>query len=83
MTKKPVNIHQLLAPRRQIAIVWSIEDVREVRPDLTDDQCWEALQAAKNQHDALVGLSWDTLRCVADDLFGLQPLTAGGDDDQA
>lgn len=82
MTKKLVNIHQLLATSRQIAIVWSLDDVREVRPDLTHEQCWQVLQEAERQHDALVGLSWDTLRCVAADLFGVQPLTAGGDDDK-
>jgi hypothetical protein len=73
MTQKPFDLHQHLAAQRQIAIVWSVADVRDVRPDLTDDQCWDVLQTAANQHDALVGLSWDTLRCVADDLFGVQP----------
>ncbi|MBI1347221.1 hypothetical protein GC163_13145 [bacterium] len=71
-----------LASRRQIAIVWSTDDVRQVRPDLTDDQCWEVLQEAERQHDALLGLSWDTLACVAEDLYGPQPLTEGGDDNK-
>jgi hypothetical protein len=76
----PLDVHELLATRRQIALVWSSDDVRAVRPDLTDDQCWDVLQAAKHQHDALLGLSWDTLRCIADELCWLQPLTQGGDD---
>jgi hypothetical protein len=63
-----VNGH--LAERRQIAIIWSIEDVQEVRPDLTEDQCWEALAATKRYHDATIGINWDALRCHAALLFG-------------
>lgn len=70
MTTKPIDIHKLLARQRQIAILWSTDDVREVRRDLTDDQCWEVLKVAENQLDATCGLSWDTLQDIADDLFG-------------
>jgi hypothetical protein len=68
---KRIDIHGVAAERHQIAIVWSIEDVRVVRPDLTDDQAWEVLQQAERHHDASIGITWDTLECVADDLFGL------------
>ncbi|MBI1349295.1 hypothetical protein GC163_23755 [bacterium] len=71
-----------LASRRQIAIVWSTDDIRQVRPDLTDDQCWKVLQEAERQHDAMIGMSCDTLIWIADDLFGLRPCTKAGDDDQ-
>ncbi|MEZ6143809.1 MAG: hypothetical protein R3B84_24855 [Zavarzinella sp.] len=53
----------------QIAIVWQIEDVREVRPDLSNDQCWQVLQACKRYHDASVGINWDVIRSTADHLF--------------
>jgi hypothetical protein len=65
-----LDIDALLAERRQIAVAWSIEDVQEVRPALTEDQCWEVLQQVKDVHDAEWGISWTTLETVADDLFG-------------
>jgi hypothetical protein len=68
-----IHIHDVLADRRQIAAIWSIEDVQEVRPDLTDDQCWEVLQATRRYHDATIGINWDVLSCHADMLFGLAP----------
>lgn len=68
-----MTIDLQLTSRKEIAIVWSTDDVREVRPDLTDDQCWEVLKTAEQQHDAMIGLCWDTLTYIADDLFGLVP----------
>jgi hypothetical protein len=65
------DIYNILASRRQIAIVWSTHDVQEVRPDLTDDQAWEVLQQVEHQQDASIGITWLTLKCVAEDLFGL------------
>lgn len=65
-----INIHELLADRKQIAIVWSVEDVQEVRPDLTDEQAWEVLQAVERQHDATIGITWLTLECAAEVFFG-------------
>jgi hypothetical protein len=70
-----IDIHALLAARRQIASVWSVEDVQEVRPDLTKDQSWEVLQQAKDQHNADIGISWDVLQMHAAELFGSAPKT--------
>ena len=53
----------------QIAVSWHIDDVREVRPDLTDDQCREVLAQAKHRHDAEIGINWDVLDAHADYLF--------------
>ena len=64
------HIHSILAERREIAIVWCIDDVKEVRPDLNEDQCWQVLQHAKRHHDATVGISWEVLDIVAGILFG-------------
>jgi len=71
-----IDIDALLADRKQIALIWSIEDVQEVRPDLTDEQAWEVLQQVKNDHDATLGVTWDTLEWVAKDLFGNAPQQA-------
>ena len=68
-----IDVHALLAPRRQIASIWSIGDVQEVRPDLTDDQAWEVLQQVERAHDATIGINWDVLSCHADMLHGDAP----------
>ena len=62
------------APRRRrlpdsIAVSWHIDDVAEVRPDLTKRQCREVLQQALDRHDAGIGITWEVLDIHADDLF--------------
>ena len=54
---------------RQIEIVWSVEDVQEVRPDLDDEQSMEVLYMVLKKHDASLGVSWDTLEVWADYLY--------------
>jgi hypothetical protein len=65
-----IDLHELLANRRQIASIWSIEDVQSIRPDLSEEQAWEVLQAADRHHDATLGINWDVLACHAEMLFG-------------
>jgi hypothetical protein len=62
-------VHDLLAKHRQIAAIWSIEDVQGIRSDLTDDQAWEVLERVGDKHDAAWGITWITLEIVAGDLF--------------
>jgi hypothetical protein len=69
------DIDALLAARRQVAVVWNIEDVQEIRPELNSEQAWDVLQAASRYHDATIGINWDVLRCHADMLFGDAPQT--------
>lgn len=64
-----IDIHELLTSRRQVAIVWNIEDVQAVRPDLTDEQSWEVLKRCIRIHDCEVGFTWHLIHVVADDLF--------------
>jgi hypothetical protein len=64
-----VDIHELLAQRKEIAVIWSIEDVKGVRTDLSDDEAWQVLQQVQDIHDAEWGINWTTLETVADDLF--------------
>jgi hypothetical protein len=77
LTPAPVelDIDALLAERRQIAVVWCIEDVQSIRSDLDDDQAWEVLEAAKRYHDATIGINWDVLNCHAGIVFGDAPTT--------
>jgi hypothetical protein len=64
-----IDIHKLLEKKRQIAVVWSIEDVQENRPDLSDDQAWHVLQMVEKHHDCNYGITWDTLDIHASELY--------------
>jgi hypothetical protein len=70
-----IDIHACLAERKQIAAIWSLEDVRHLRPDLSDDQAWEVLQVVEHQHDCDLGITWLTLELTAQLLFGDAPKT--------
>jgi hypothetical protein len=50
-------------------ILWHIDDVKGLRPDLTDEQCVEVLMQCRDRHDATIGVNWDVIRFHADDLF--------------
>ncbi len=52
-----------------IAVKWGLEDVQSIREDLSDEQASAVLQAADRCHNAEVGINWDVLRTIADDLF--------------
>ena len=52
-----------------IAIVWHIDDVLEVRPDLSMEQAWIVLRHAHYRHDAGVGINWEVLAAHAESLF--------------
>ena len=62
-------VHDLLAKHRQIAAIWSVEDVEEIRPDLTEDQAWEVLEQVGDKDNAEYGINWTTLEIIADELF--------------
>jgi len=64
-----LHVHQLLAKHRSIAAIWCIDDVKGIRPHLTDDQAWEVLEEAGRKHDAEYGISWTTLEVFADMMF--------------
>ena len=52
-----------------ITILWHINDVKEVRPNLTDDQARKVLERVLDCHDCNFGISWDTLEAAADFMF--------------
>jgi hypothetical protein len=64
-----LDVYDLLAKRKQVAVIWSVEDVQSVRGDLDDDQAWKVLQQCERVHDCEVGFTWLLIDCVADDLF--------------
>ncbi len=59
-----------LNQHRMIAAMWSIEDLKHLRPHLTDDQAWEVLQQVHTrQSRTLCGITRNSLRRAADKLF--------------
>jgi len=60
---------RMLASPDWMAVFWGIDDVQEVTPHLTNEQCRDVLAVAERRHDAEVGISWTTLEAVADMLF--------------
>jgi hypothetical protein len=55
--------------KTSILIKWTIDDVMEIRPDLNDDQCIDILEYAEKNHDANLGINWESLREIANKLF--------------
>jgi hypothetical protein len=63
------EIEGLFAARKEIVIVWHVDDVKQVRPHLTDEQAWTVLESIGENHDAEYGVCWSTLSDHADSLF--------------
>jgi len=76
-----LNGDEPMKKKRQITITWAVEDVLEIRPDLTEDQAMEVLENVEQNHDAEVGICWDTLAFWADSMF--RRAEAEDDDDEA
>jgi hypothetical protein len=54
---------------KKIVTTWCVDDVQSVRADLTDEQAFEVLIRVDHYFDAEYGISWDTLKINADDLY--------------
>ncbi|EBV0135957.1 hypothetical protein DNI05_08585 [Salmonella enterica subsp. enterica serovar Newport] len=52
-----------------LMVMWQKEDVAQVRPDLTDEQCIKVMRKIKDCHDANVGVNWDVISDTADTMF--------------
>lgn len=70
-----IDVQQLLRQRREVAVVWCVDDVKGVRPDLTDDQAWEVLERCYDKHDCEWGFTWTYIQDVAGIMFPKQPST--------
>jgi len=64
-----IDVHELLKERRQVAVIWSIEDVQAVRSDLAEGHAWEVLQRCEKVHDCEFGFTWLLIETVAEDMF--------------
>ena len=54
---------------RQITIHWGVEDVLSIRPDLSEDQALDVLEATEKNHDCSIGINWDIIEGHASNLF--------------
>ena len=44
-----------------ISIIWNIEDVKSLEPNMSDEQSIEVLELALDNHDANEGINWTVL----------------------
>lgn len=52
--------------KKQISIIWDIQDVRSCAEDvgydnLTDEQCSDILEILEDEHDATIGINFDVI----------------------
>ena len=52
-----------------ISITWHIDDVLNIRPDLTNDQARSVLHNLDHNHDANIGINWGVIECAASLMF--------------
>ena len=52
-----------------ITIKWHVDDVLDVREDLTREQAKEVLHKVGGNHDAEIGINWDVIEAWADNLY--------------
>ena len=58
--------------KTSISITWNNSDVLFVREDLTQQQASEVLEEVLRRHDASIGVNWDIIEAVADDMFPME-----------
>jgi hypothetical protein len=51
-----------------MCIWWHVEDVQEVCPDVSEKDARVVLQVLKRCHHAEVGVNWETIESVADNM---------------
>lgn len=52
--------------RDTIELSWHIDDVKSLDDSLTDEQARQILQMVKHNHDASIGVNWETLEVNID-----------------
>lgn len=67
--KLKINMEQNQIVFDKLYIVWQLSDVKNLRPDLTEEQAQAVLNTVLQKHDNGVGVSWDTVSFWADELF--------------
>lgn len=67
--EQEVDIHELLAEKNAIALVFTIDDVKKIRTDLTDNQAWEVLQMFEAAAEDCPDPMHETMSQIADMQF--------------
>lgn len=83
VVRSHLDLNRLHFERKEIGVVWMIDDVTSIRPDLTEEQAWEVLREADRYHDATIGINWDVLHYHAEALFGEAPDDEESDDEES
>ena len=68
-----VDVPELLANSKRVALIWTVEDVLAQRPGLSDDQAWQVLRHAAEHIQRDFGLKAEYLKEYALQLFGPLP----------
>lgn len=63
-------VNPLLAGFGEAAIIWTVDDILDIRPDLTDAQALEVLRQLVHHHDNRHGVTLDDVRLLAASLHG-------------
>jgi hypothetical protein len=50
----------------EISITWHFADIQEVDDSLTNDEARQVLQLIKQNHDANIGINWETIEAWID-----------------
>jgi hypothetical protein len=67
MHRVDVDVDELLAEHRAVAVVWDIRHVKDIRPDLGDEEAWDVLQGVR--HDRLNDPMLEAIRQEAETLY--------------
>lgn len=62
---------------RCIQIIWSVDDVKIVRPDLTEAECLEVLEEVLLRHNAEIGVNRQVIEIYAEELFPKREQSGG------
>ncbi len=68
-----IDLHEHLARRHAIALVWDADMLVARHPRLTEGQAWEALRECRRLHAAEEGLCWGKVDAAVGGLFPEAP----------
>lgn len=67
------DLDEVLEEQRQIAILFTIDDVKEIRPDLTDDQAWQVLKNCRTRFRQCQSIDCEAIQMHTQELYGPPP----------
>jgi hypothetical protein len=77
VTREELTLEEQHQSYGEIAILWSIADVRQQCPALNPQQAWKVLQHVQENHDANFGVNREVIDFAVDELYpGLSSTTS-------